>query len=303
MQNGGFPDGWYTDDDGPYYSVNWTNAAILQSAIAQGPVKLGVAADQLDTAWAGGGTRQAANPGGSQRDFTAETNEDHCVSLCGYGSISWLAQQLGVQVPAGIDGTNPGYAMFTWDSVGIIDVPSMIAITQEAWLRQSHHGAPRRVRRLGHAGGGEGRDRRLQRQRPDRHRAGRGPGWTTIPIAFANGNGAWTMNNAPAPSFAGWATDAGVKVVTGNFSSGLTDIALVGGPGWNTVPIAFANGSGGWTVTNAPAPNFGGWATDAGVKVVTGNFSGSGRPTSRWSAGRAGTRSRSRSPTAAAVGR
>ena len=26
--------------------------------------------------------------------------------------------------------------MFTWDSIGIIDVPSMIAITQEAWLRQ-----------------------------------------------------------------------------------------------------------------------------------------------------------------------
>ena len=26
--------------------------------------------------------------------------------------------------------------MFTWNSIGIIDVPSMIAITQEAWLRQ-----------------------------------------------------------------------------------------------------------------------------------------------------------------------
>lgn len=26
--------------------------------------------------------------------------------------------------------------MFTWDSIGIIDVPSMTAVTFEAWLRQ-----------------------------------------------------------------------------------------------------------------------------------------------------------------------
>jgi hypothetical protein len=39
-------------------------------------------------------------------------------------------------VPTGIDGRQPGYALFTWDSIGIIDVPSMIAITSEAWFRQ-----------------------------------------------------------------------------------------------------------------------------------------------------------------------
>jgi hypothetical protein len=60
---------------------------------------------------------------------------DHCVSLCGYGSLAWLAGQLKAAVPAGIDGTKLGYAMFTWDSIGIVDQPSMIAITHEAWLR------------------------------------------------------------------------------------------------------------------------------------------------------------------------
>jgi hypothetical protein len=35
----------------------------------------------------------------------------------------------------GVDGSKPGYAMFTWGSIGIIDVPSMVAITHEAWLR------------------------------------------------------------------------------------------------------------------------------------------------------------------------
>jgi len=47
----------------------------------------------------------------------------------------WLAQQLQAKVPAGVDGTKQGYAMFTWDSIGIIDQPSMLAITHEAWLR------------------------------------------------------------------------------------------------------------------------------------------------------------------------
>jgi hypothetical protein len=132
MQNGGFSVPPFTYDDGPHYSVDWTNAATLQSAISRGPVKIGIAADQIETAWNSTGGQS----GWFATGFHADANEDHCVSLCGYGSISWLAQQLGVEVPAGITGTDAGYAMFTWDSIGIIDVPSMIAITHEAWLRQ-----------------------------------------------------------------------------------------------------------------------------------------------------------------------
>ena len=137
MQHDGFPDGPFTYDDGPYNSVDWTNAGTLQSAIFQGPVKLGVAGDQLLTVWWGAGSSAAGGVSGwFGTGFHDDPNMDHCVSLCGYGSISWLAQQLGVQVPAGVDGTKPGYALFTWDSIGIIDVPSMIAITSEAWFRQ-----------------------------------------------------------------------------------------------------------------------------------------------------------------------
>ena len=132
MENDGFPDGPLTYDDGPHLSVDWTDAGTLQSAISQGPVKIGVAADQIEAAWNSTGGRS----GWFATGFQDDSNEDHCVSLCGYGSISWLAQQLGVQAPAEIDGTQAGYAMFTWNSIGIIDVPSMIAITQEAWLRQ-----------------------------------------------------------------------------------------------------------------------------------------------------------------------
>jgi hypothetical protein len=131
MQTDGFVQSGHTYDDGPFYSLDWTNPGILTSAISQGLVKLGIAADQVEAAW-----RQ--NKGGSGwfgTGFHQDPNEDHCVSLCGYGTIMWLAQQLKVKVPAGIDGTKQGYAMFTWDSIGIIEPPSMIAITHEAWLR------------------------------------------------------------------------------------------------------------------------------------------------------------------------
>jgi hypothetical protein len=132
MQTDGFADGAFIYDDGPYLTVNWTDAGTLQSAISTGPVKIGVAADQIENAWSTTGGKS----GWFATGFHADGNEDHCVALCGYGSMVWLAHQLGVQVPAGVDGTQPGYAMFTWNSIGIIDVPSMTAVTHEAWIRQ-----------------------------------------------------------------------------------------------------------------------------------------------------------------------
>ena len=131
MQHDGFPRDGVIHDDGAHYAVNWTDAATLRSAIAEGPVKIGIAADQIETAW----FSTIGESGWFATGFHADSNEDHCTTLCGYGSISWLAQQLGVPVPAGIDGNKPGYAMFTWNSIGIIDAPSMVAITHEAWLR------------------------------------------------------------------------------------------------------------------------------------------------------------------------
>lgn len=131
MASSGFqPGDGNTYGDGPYMSVDWTNAAALQSAIAVGPVKIGVAADQLENA-----VPDPPTNGWFATGFQPDSNEDHCVSLCGYGTIAWLAEQLGVSVPDGVDGTQPGYALFTWSSIGIIDVPSLLAICGEAWLR------------------------------------------------------------------------------------------------------------------------------------------------------------------------
>ena len=131
MQTDGFQQNAHTYDDGRFFSLDWTNPTTLNGAIFEGPVKIGVAADQLETVW----HTTEGKSGWFAFGFKPDQNEDHCVSLCGYGALSWLAGKLGVKVPAGVDGTKLGYALFTWDSIGIIDQPSMIAITHEAWLR------------------------------------------------------------------------------------------------------------------------------------------------------------------------
>jgi hypothetical protein len=130
MQTNGFQQDGQTFGDGPPLSVDWTNADILHNAIVQGPVKIGIAADQLD--------KVVPNPptnGWVAQGFQPDSNEDHCVSLSGFGPIYWLLEQIGAPLPDGVDGTLPGLAMFTWKSIGVIDVPSMLAITGEAWLR------------------------------------------------------------------------------------------------------------------------------------------------------------------------
>jgi hypothetical protein len=73
----------------------------MQSAISQGPVKIGVAANQLEAVCTPGKNGWLAT------GFKPDPNEDLTVSLCGYGTISWLAQQMDVTVPSGVDGTEP----------------------------------------------------------------------------------------------------------------------------------------------------------------------------------------------------
>lgn len=128
MVTAGFSQNGLLYDDGPPLSVDYTNAASLHNAISRGPVKIGIAATQLENV-------VGTTNGWFALGFHQDTNMDHCVSLCGYGSIAYCAEALGVAVPGGVDGTQPGYLLFTWNTIGVIDVPSMLNITSEAWLR------------------------------------------------------------------------------------------------------------------------------------------------------------------------
>src|SRR4029453_17869096 len=103
-------------------------------------------------------------------------------------------------------------------------------------------------------------------------------GWTTMPMAFSNGNGAFTVTNTPIANFAAWAPTPGAKVVTGDFNGDKrADLALTGVIAWTTVATALSAGNGGFTVTNPQVPTFPGLHGTPGAKIVTGDFNGDSR--------------------------
>jgi FG-GAP-like repeat len=102
-------------------------------------------------------------------------------------------------------------------------------------------------------------------------------GWTDLPVAVSNGNGTFTVS-AAAGSFADWAAMSGVKVVPGDLNhDGRTDLALTGGSGWTTIPVAFSDGDGTFTVTNGTAPAFAQQAGSFWARVFGGDFDADGR--------------------------
>jgi hypothetical protein len=138
MQTQGFPLNKKTYDDGPYNSVNWANAAILNSAIySHGPVKIGVGSDDFQTNADGSVT--PGTSGWAMYNYPKGQTEDHCPSLCGYGTLAKLVglfkkHKVTVHAPKGMP-KGLCYAMFTWNSIGIIDQQSMLNMTYEAWIR------------------------------------------------------------------------------------------------------------------------------------------------------------------------
>jgi hypothetical protein len=138
MQTNGFPLNNKTYDDGPHNSVNWTDATILNSAIfSHGPVKIGVGAEDFQTNAKGNVTPNTS--GWAMYNYPKGQPEDHCVSLCGFGTLEALVglfqkHNVTVDAPEGMP-TGLCYAMFTWNSIGIVDQQSMLNMTYEAWIR------------------------------------------------------------------------------------------------------------------------------------------------------------------------
>jgi len=108
-------------------------------------------------------------------------------------------------------------------------------------------------------------------------------GWTSMPVAFSDGIGGWTITNvqSDAGAFNEWATAtktrgskrASIKyhIVEDFNGDGLSDMAVTR-PGWRSIPIAFADGNGGWYITDRQVSND--WKLEA--EIVPGDFNGDG---------------------------
>jgi len=106
-----------------------------------------------------------------------------------------------------------------------------------------------------------------------------------IPVALSTGGGNFTLQLEAATSgdtnFALYATQPGVQAVSGDFDGdGKGDIALTGGSGWWTIPVAFST-NGAFAVANWDIPsgdgNFPYYAPEPGVKAVSGDFNNDGK--------------------------
>lgn len=95
------------------------------------------------------------------------------------------------------------------------------------------------------------------------------PGWASIPAAFATGNGGFRFTNVGLANFPGWAATAHVQVTAADLNQdGKADLAIYGGNGWSTVPVAYSNGDGSFQVANLAASAFAAQAGQPGVKRI-----------------------------------
>jgi hypothetical protein len=104
-----------------------------------------------------------------------------------------------------------------------------------------------------------------------------GPGWNTVPIAFRNSDGTFRVTNEPVPEIPTRAQASGAKAVAGDFNrDGFSDIALVGGANWTTIPIGLSDGYGSFNARTRTVSSFPAWAQVGGARPVAGDFNGDG---------------------------
>ena len=119
--------------DGGYYSVDYSNELVLQASIDPtdgngGPSKIGIDANALPQ----GAGNQMGWYSTRKGNFP---NEDHCVSLFGYGRADYLYDLMKVKVPSALAPSTPGYLLYTWSTVGFVTHDWLMGTCAEAWTR------------------------------------------------------------------------------------------------------------------------------------------------------------------------
>lgn len=135
MAKDGFTVNGVNYHDGPYKVVDYSNESVLQQAILQGPVKIGIDANALPPA---AGNNNGWYDVGSNSHFPSE---DHCTGLCMFGPAEYIYQSLynaGLlptpAVPTALVGLS-GYAHFTWNTIGFVTHKWLMSTCAEAWVR------------------------------------------------------------------------------------------------------------------------------------------------------------------------
>lgn len=93
-------------------------------------------------------------------------------------------------------------------------------------------------------------------------------GWMTMPVAMPRGEEEFFVMDDPMPTFPQLSRVSGAQLLAGDYDGdGCEDLALTGGTGWGTIPIAVSNGDGSYHEQNVAASTFAAWA--AGASPVT----------------------------------
>lgn len=98
-----------------------------------------------------------------------------------------------------------------------------------------------------------------------------GSNWTTIPVAMSRSGGAYDVTTSDVGAFGSWASTPGVRAVAGDFNGdGYTDIALTGGAGWSSIPVAMSRSAGNFDIVNRVTLRFPAWSSDTTASVLVG---------------------------------
>jgi hypothetical protein len=103
--------------------------------------------------------------------------------------------------------------------------------------------------------------------------------WKSVPVALSNGDGTFKVTYGESPDFASWASEPGVRVITGDFNKDRrTDVLLTPGPGtkWTGTAVALSKGDGTFEVKKEGSKEFGDLAKIPGVRAPSGDFNGDG---------------------------
>lgn len=105
-----------------------------------------------------------------------------------------------------------------------------------------------------------------------------GAGWVTIPVAFSNADGSFTVtNNYQAGDMAHWWNHPNAKIGAGDVDAdGDADLIISGVVGWNSIPVGLSLGNGSFSPVAVAVADFPQWATTAGAQLLAGDFNGDG---------------------------